>query len=71
MEVVGQVDGDEHPGGGGVDAHVVGGVVQELGSSVALDVVRVVVSPAKLYVDPVLLGGCAVHHVPEEGEVKD
>lgn len=68
MEVVGQVDGDEHPRGGGVDTHVVGGVVQELGTGIALDVVGVVVSPAELDVDPVLLGGGAVHHIPEEKE---
>lgn len=63
VEVVGQVDGDEHPCGGGVDTHVVRGVVQELGPGVALDVVRVVVAPAQLDVDPVLLRGGAVHHV--------
>ena len=65
MEVVGQVKGDEHPGGRGVDTHVVCGVVQELGPGVALNVMGVVVSPAQLNVDPVLLSGGAVHHVPE------
>ena len=66
MKVVGQVDGDEHSGGRRVDAHVVCGVVQELGASVALNVVRVVVAPAELDVNPVFLGGGAVHYIPEE-----
>ena len=35
-------------GGRGVDGHVVGGVVQELGARVALHVVRVVVAPPQL-----------------------
>ena len=67
MEVVSQVNGNEHPCGGGVDTHVVGGVVQELGSGVTLNVMGVVVTPAQLNVDPVLLCGGAVHHVPVGG----
>ncbi|KAI1231858.1 hypothetical protein IHE44_0007496 [Lamprotornis superbus] len=43
---------------------VLGG--QELGPCIALDVVGVVVAPAQLDVNPVLLGGGAVHHIPEE-----
>lgn len=39
VKVVCQVDGNQHPSGGGVDTHVVGGVVEELGPSVTLDVV--------------------------------
>lgn len=66
VQVVGQINGNEHPSGRGVDAHVVRGVVQELGPGVALDVVGVVVAPAQLNVNPVLLGGGAVHHIPEE-----
>lgn len=66
VQVVGQINGNEHPSGRGVDAHVVCGVVQELGPGVALDVVGVVVAPAQLDVNPVLLGGGAVHHIPEE-----
>ena len=34
VQVVGQVDGDEHSGGGGVDGHVVGRVVEKFGTSV-------------------------------------
>lgn len=67
MEVVSQVDSNEHPGGGGVDTHVVGGVVQELCPGVALDVMRVIVTPAQLNVNPVFLCGGAVHHVPAGG----
>lgn len=70
MEVVGQVDGNEHPGGRGVDTHVVGGVVQELGPGVALNVMRVIVTPTQLNVDPVLLRGGAVHHVPVGGDAR-
>lgn len=66
MQIVSQVNGNEHSSGGGVDAHVVCGVVQELGSGVALNVVRVIVAPSELNVNPVLLCGGAVHHIPEE-----
>lgn len=47
----------------GVDGHVVGRVVEELGTRVALDVVRVKVAPATLHVDPVLVARRAVEHV--------
>lgn len=67
MKVVSQVDGNQHPSGGWVDAHVVCGVVKELGPGVALNVMRIVVTPAQLNVDPVLLCGGAVHHVPIGG----
>lgn len=72
MQVVSQVDSNEHSGGGGVDAHVVRGVVQELGSGISLYVVRVVVAPSELDVNPVFLCGGAVHHIPaEEGQRSD
>ncbi len=45
VQVVGKVDGDETTGGRRVDAHVVGGVVEELGARVTLHVVRVKVAP--------------------------
>ncbi len=48
---------------GGVDGHVVCGVVQELGTRVALNVVGVVVTPPQLDIDPVLVAGLLVHHV--------
>lgn len=64
MEVVGQVDGDQNAGWRGVDAHVVGGVVEELGPGVSLYIVRVVVSPSQLNVQPILLGRGVVHRVP-------
>lgn len=63
MKIVSQVNADEHPSRGGVDTHVVSGVVKVLCASVSLDVMGVVVSPAELYVDPVLLGRGAVHDV--------
>ena len=63
VEVVSEVDGNEDPGGRGVDGHVVGGVVQELGACVPLHVVRVIVAPSQLDVQPVLLRGAAVFHV--------
>ena len=63
VQVVGEVDGQQDSGGRGVDAHVVGGVVEVLGARVPLDVVGVVVPPPQLDVQPVLLGGGAVHHV--------
>ena len=63
MKIVRQIERDQHPSGGGVDTHVVSGVVKELGSRVSLDVVRVVVAPAQLDVNPVLLSCGAVHDV--------
>ena len=55
VEVVGEVQGNHEATGGGVDAHVVRGVVEELGTGVSLHVVRVVVAPTQLDVHPVLL----------------
>lgn len=63
MQVVRQINGNEHSGGRRVDGHVVRRVVQELSSCVTLNVVRVVISPPQLYVDPVLLRRCVVHGV--------
>lgn len=68
MQVIGQVDGNEHTCGRRVDTHVVCGVVQELGPGVALDVMGIIVPPAQLDVNPILLSGGAVHHIPEGGK---
>jgi len=46
-----------------VDGHVVSGVIQELGASVALHIVTVVVTPAQLHINPVLVAGLLVKHV--------
>lgn len=46
-----------------IDGHVVGGVVEELRPGVSLDIVRVVVSPSQLNVQPVLLRRRVVHHI--------
>jgi len=54
VQVVAQVERAQHARGGGVQRHVVGGVVEELGARVALHVVRVEVAPAQLHVDPEL-----------------
>lgn len=64
VQVVCQIYTNQQAGGGRVDTHVVCGVIQELGSSVTLNVMRVVVSPSELDVYPVLLCSCVVHHVP-------
>ena len=66
MKIVSQVDGDEDSRGTRVDTHVVGGVVEEFGSGISLDVVGIVVAPTKLNVDPVFLGRRRIHHVPGE-----
>lgn len=55
VQVVCQIYTNQQAGGGGVDTHVVCGVIQELGSSVTLNVMRVVVPPSELDVYPVLL----------------
>ena len=65
-QVIGQVHADEEARGGGVDGHVVGRVVQELGSGVALHVVRVVVAPSQLYV---YLRGAFSYHNCSNGAV--
>ena len=64
MQIVSQVDGDEHTRGTRVDTHVVCRVVEEFGSGITLHVVRVVVAPSKLDVDPILLGRSRVHNIP-------
>ena len=64
VQIVSQVDGDEHTRGTRVDTHVVCRVVEEFGSGITLHVVRVVVAPSKLDVDPILLGRSRVHNIP-------
>lgn len=63
VKIVSQVNANEYPSRGGVDTHVVRGVVKVFCACVSLDVVGVVVSPAELYVDPVFLGRGTVHDV--------
>mmetsp|Transcript_9904 Transcript_9904/g.16651 ORF Transcript_9904/g.16651 Transcript_9904/m.16651 type:complete len:467 (+) Transcript_9904:1679-3079(+) len=63
VQVVGQVDGQQAARGRWVDRHVVGRVVQELGPRIPLDVVRIVVAPPQLHVDPVLLSRHALELV--------
>ena len=57
VHVVRQIDAEQHAGGRRVLRHGIGDVVVELGATVALDVVRIVVAPAQLHVEPVLLRG--------------
>ena len=64
MQIVGQINRDEHTGRGGVDTHVVCGVVQELRSAIPLDVMAVEISPSKLDVEPELLCGSTIHCIP-------
>ena len=66
VQVVSEVDGDEHAGRRRVDAHVVHRVVEELGARVPLDVVRVVVAPPQLDVQPILLRRRVVHRVSDD-----
>ena len=54
VQVVTQVKGAEHTGGGGIQGHVVCGVVQELRAGIALDIVGIKVAPAELHVNPEL-----------------
>ena len=63
MKIVSQVNADEHPSRGGVDTHVVSSVVEVFCTCVSLDVMGVVVTPAKLYINPVLLSCGTVHDV--------
>ena len=63
VQVVGEINGDHDTGRGGVDTHVVCGIVEELGSRVALYIVAVVVPPTQLHVHPVLLGRRGIHYI--------
>mmetsp|Transcript_62206 Transcript_62206/g.196851 ORF Transcript_62206/g.196851 Transcript_62206/m.196851 type:complete len:1067 (-) Transcript_62206:4174-7374(-) len=63
VEVVREVYADHAARGGGVDREIVRGVVEELGARVALDVMRVEVTPAQLHVQPILVGALLVVHV--------
>ena len=71
MQVVGKVDSDEDSCGRGVYGHVFRGVVKELGPGVTLHVVRVVVTPPQLDVDPVLLCSGRVQHGLGVGEQRE
>lgn len=39
VQIVGQVDGDQHSAGRRVDGHIVGSIVQELSAGVTLNIV--------------------------------
>lgn len=54
MQVVGEIETDEGTSRRRVDRHVVRRVIEELGTSVTFDIVRIKISPSKLNVDPVL-----------------
>jgi len=56
MQVVSQVNGKKCTSRTWVNTHVVGGVVEELGARVSLNVMGVVVTPSELHVDPVFGG---------------
>mmetsp|Transcript_569 Transcript_569/g.1265 ORF Transcript_569/g.1265 Transcript_569/m.1265 type:complete len:352 (-) Transcript_569:2863-3918(-) len=74
VEVVREVQTQQHTCRGGVDGHVVRRVVQKLSSAVPLDVVRVVIPPPQLDVQPVLLRCGAIEDVSglrKEGGLRD
>ena len=68
MQTVSEIHSDEDSSRRRVNAHVVGCVVEELGACVALNIVRVVVAPAQLHVQPIFLRRRAVHRVLGVGE---
>lgn len=68
MQVVGQVYSDEQPSRRRVYRHVVCRVIQELSSRVSLDVVRIVVAPTQLDIQPILLC-CGVVHCVSVGKI--
>ena len=68
VKIISQVNTNEHPSRGGVDAHVVSSVVKVFRTCVSFNVVGIVVSPTELYIDPVLLGRGAVHDVTAKDE---
>lgn len=55
VQIVRQIDRDEHSARRRVDRHVVRRVIQKFGASVPLYIVRVEVTPSQLHVDPVLV----------------
>ena len=66
MQVVGKINPYEYPCGWGVDTHVVCRVVQKLCPRVPLNIVRVVVTPTQLDVQPIFLCCGIVHYIPVE-----
>lgn len=64
VQIICQVNGNEHTSGRRVDTHVVCGVVQELGPGVAFNVMGIIVPPAQLDINPILLSSGTIHHIP-------
>ena len=60
MKVVGQINTNHDASGTGIDRDVVGGVIEELGTSVSINVVRVEIAPSELDIKPVLGGAGAI-----------
>ena len=74
MEVVCEVNSQQATCWGGIDRHVISRVIQELGPGVSFNIVRVIVSPSELHIDPVLGSGRPIIRVflfMEEGGLRN
>lgn len=60
MHIVGHIDSNEATSGRRINRYVIGGIVQELGPGVSLDVMGVIVAPPELNIDPKFVGSRAI-----------
>lgn len=65
IQIVSQIDSDENSSGRRIDGHVICRVIEELCTSISLNIVRVVISPSQLNIQPILLSRRIIHHIPE------
>ncbi len=68
MQIVGQIQGDHGPCWRRINRHIICCVVKKLGTGVPLDVVRVIVAPSQLHIQPELLRRGVVHEVLGVGQ---
>lgn len=65
VQIVGKIQSNKNTGWRWIDAHVVRRVIEKLCPGVTFDVVRIVIAPTQLNVQPVLLRCRVVHYVPK------
>mmetsp|Transcript_39638 Transcript_39638/g.86525 ORF Transcript_39638/g.86525 Transcript_39638/m.86525 type:complete len:232 (+) Transcript_39638:1500-2195(+) len=68
VQVVGEINSKKNSSRRRIDRHVVSRVVQELGTTIPLDIVGIKIAPSKLNINPVLRCGRAVKTVLLFGE---
>lgn len=66
IQIVSQIDSNKNSSGRRIDGHIICRVIEELCTSISLNIVRVVISPSQLNIQPILLSRRIIHYIPEK-----